>query len=91
MVEEDAQEVWLGMSELMGTVEGGVIDDNGDEKTAITLPVCIDHAMELTRVGGGGPASELHNVAAFMGGLASQEVVKLLTHQFIPMNNNLFQ
>lgn len=75
------------MSELVRTLSGGSADDNGDDGMAITLPVCVDHAIELTRVGGGGPASELHNIAAFIGGLASQEIVKLLTNQFIPMNN----
>ena len=31
--------------------------------------------------------SELHSVAAVMGGVASQEVLKLLTHQFVPLNH----
>lgn len=30
---------------------------------------------------------EPHNVAAFMGGVASQEVVKLITRQYVPLNN----
>ena len=32
-------------------------------------------------------ASELHSVASFMGGTAAQEVIKLLTSQFVPINN----
>jgi len=32
-------------------------------------------------------ASELHSVAAYMGGVAAQEVIKVITHQFIPINN----
>jgi len=32
-------------------------------------------------------AAELHNIAAFMGGVGSQEVIKLITHQFVPVNN----
>jgi amyloid beta precursor protein binding protein 1 len=32
-------------------------------------------------------ASELHSVAAFMGGAAAQEVIKMIVCQFIPVNN----
>ena len=32
---------------------------------------------------------ELHNMAAILGGMASQEIIKLITHQYIPMNNTL--
>jgi len=40
---------------------------------------------EMCRFG----ASELHNIAAFMGGVVSQEVIKILTHQWVPINNTL--
>jgi NEDD8-activating enzyme E1 regulatory subunit len=30
---------------------------------------------------------ELHNIAALMGGVASQEAVKIITHQFLPLNH----
>ncbi|KAJ1991334.1 hypothetical protein H4R33_001397 [Dimargaris cristalligena] len=30
---------------------------------------------------------ELHNIAAILGGMAAQEIVKLITHQYIPLNN----
>lgn len=43
----------------------------------------IDHATEVTRYG----ACELHNVAALIGGVASQEAVKIITHQYMPLNN----
>lgn len=32
-------------------------------------------------------AAELHAVASLMGGIAAQEAVKLLTHQYVPLNN----
>ena len=32
-------------------------------------------------------AAELHSVAAYMGGVAAQEVIKVLTQQFVPVNN----
>ncbi|KAI0565934.1 NEDD8-activating enzyme E1 regulatory subunit APP-BP1 [Gracilaria domingensis] len=33
--------------------------------------------------------AELHNVAAFMGGIAAQEITKIITQQFIPLDNAL--
>uniref|UniRef100_A0A5S6Q0R0 NEDD8-activating enzyme E1 regulatory subunit n=1 Tax=Trichuris muris TaxID=70415 RepID=A0A5S6Q0R0_TRIMR len=44
---------------------------------------CADLLQELCRFG----AAELHCVAAIVGGLAAQEVVKLITGQFTPINN----
>lgn len=52
------------------------------------LSSCVisdDYVTEFCRYGGG----EIHSVAAFLGGVASQEVIKLITHQFIPFNNTL--
>ncbi|KAL4455130.1 hypothetical protein ABPG74_006512 [Tetrahymena malaccensis] len=31
--------------------------------------------------------SRLHNIAAIIGGVASQEAIKLITNQFVPLNN----
>ncbi|TMW59730.1 hypothetical protein Poli38472_004799 [Pythium oligandrum] len=42
-----------------------------------------DHALEMVR----SCEVELHNIAALMGGVASQEAVKLITHQFLPLNH----
>lgn len=42
-----------------------------------------EHIAEFCRYGG----SELHSVAAFVGGIASQEVIKIITQQFVPLNN----
>lgn len=44
-----------------------------------------DLINEMCRFG----ASELHAVAAFIGGIASQEVIKLITKQFVPMPGTL--
>jgi len=38
---------------------------------------------EITRYG----ASEIHTTAAFIGGVAAQEVIKILTKQYVPLNN----
>eukprot|EP00007_Cunea_sp_BSH-02190019_P005679 CAMPEP_0174235246 /NCGR_PEP_ID=MMETSP0417-20130205/4762_1 /TAXON_ID=242541 /ORGANISM="Mayorella sp, Strain BSH-02190019" /LENGTH=583 /DNA_ID=CAMNT_0015313731 /DNA_START=15 /DNA_END=1766 /DNA_ORIENTATION=+ len=56
--------------------------------TDMNLPthlVSEDLIHEMCRYGG----AELHSVAAFVGGLGSQEVVKLLTHQYTPINSVL--
>ncbi|KAL1560826.1 NEDD8-activating enzyme E1 regulatory subunit axr1 [Salvia divinorum] len=45
-----------------------------------TLPE--DLINEICRYG----AAELHAVASFVGGIASQEVIKLITRQFVPMS-----
>lgn len=39
--------------------------------------------QEMCRYG----AAELHSVAAFLGGCAAQEVIKVITKQFVPVNN----
>lgn len=42
-----------------------------------------DYIHEMCRYG----ACELHSVAAFVGGCAAQEVIKLVTSQYVPFNN----
>ena len=34
-------------------------------------------------------SSELHTISAFLGGCAAHEAIKLLTNQFVPINNTL--
>ena len=41
--------------------------------------VCI----EMVRAGGG----ELHNIASLTGGLIAQEVIKVITRQYVPVDN----
>ncbi len=50
-----------------------------------TCSVSDDYIVEFCRYGG----KEIHSIAAFIGGIASQEVIKLITHQFQPVNNTL--
>ncbi|CAI9301795.1 unnamed protein product [Lactuca saligna] len=45
-------------------------------------PLPEDLINEMCRYG----AAELHAVAAYIGGVASQEVIKLITRQFVPMS-----
>ena len=50
-----------------------------------TCSIQDDHITEFCRYGAG----EIHSVAAFIGGVAAQEVIKIITHQFVPLNNTL--
>ena len=52
---------------------------DGDDGVRITDA----HVAEMVRFGG----AELHNVAALLGGMVSQEAIKLITRQYIPLNN----
>lgn len=45
--------------------------------------VIDDHIVETVRYGG----CEMHNIAAFMGGVVSLEIIKLVTGQWIPLSN----
>ncbi|XP_022776644.1 NEDD8-activating enzyme E1 regulatory subunit AXR1-like isoform X2 [Durio zibethinus] len=75
-----------------GQFDGGMDEDISRLKsTAISLlndlgcnglTLTEDLINEMCRFG----AAELHAVAAFVGGIASQEVIKLLTKQFVPMS-----
>lgn len=55
-----------------------VLNDLGCNGSTLTE----DLISEMCRYG----AAELHAVSAFIGGIASQEIIKLLTKQFIPMS-----
>lgn len=40
-------------------------------------------AQELARAAGG----ELHNISAVTGGMVAQEVIKIITNQYVPIDN----
>lgn len=44
-----------------------------------------DYLKEIARFGN----SQIHTTGALMGGLTSQEIIKLITHQWTPMNNTV--
>jgi len=50
-----------------------------------TAAVSENAVHEMCRFG----AAELHNIAALLGGVVAQEVIKVLTHQWVPLNNTL--
>lgn len=50
--------------------------------------VCVEAPKELeetVRAGG----CQLPAIGAFMGGVASQEIIKIITHQYVPMTNSI--
>ncbi|KAL0884473.1 hypothetical protein Bca101_008454 [Brassica carinata] len=64
-----------------GQFDGGMDEDISRLKTTASSLLTDLGLSEMCRFG----ASELHVVAAFLGGIASQEVIKLVTKQFVPM------
>ncbi|KAK4363147.1 hypothetical protein RND71_018388 [Anisodus tanguticus] len=60
------------------TTAVGLLNDLGCNISSLSE----DLINEMCRYG----ASKLHAVASFVGGVASQEVIKLITRQFIPMS-----
>ena len=61
-------------------VDTSEMEDGNDSFTDCILP---SHAREICRYGG----EETHVLGAILGGIASQEAVKLLTHQYVCINN----
>jgi NEDD8-activating enzyme E1 regulatory subunit len=50
---------------------------------ASSNPRIVQVAEEVARANGG----ELHNISALTGGMVSQEVIKIITKQYIPIDN----
>lgn len=65
--------------DVLGSLASSIVHELGLDG----VPVTAKHVAEMTRFGGVEP----HTTAAYIGGIASQEAIKLLTHQFRPMNN----
>lgn len=73
------------------------INDRSDLRNTAISMLCNDHEVksfpegldkvldEFCRANG----HELHNISAAMGGIAAQEVIKILTKQYVPMDNCL--
>lgn len=57
------------------------LQDNDTVKS--TLLKCQDYATEMVRYGN----AEIHTIASVVGGVASQEAVKIITSQYVPFNN----
>ncbi|KAK7204028.1 hypothetical protein BZA70DRAFT_198576 [Myxozyma melibiosi] len=71
-VDEDEKVLKEIALEIVGSLGGTEVN----ERTASVL-------KEFVRYGGG----ELHNISSLLGGIAAQEIVKLITRQYVPMTN----
>ena len=88
---EDAkQELEATVSEEIAKPEGptSTKEEQDSAKPRPTGPVlqrANDVAKELVRAGG----AELHNVSALTGGMVAQEVIKVVTKQYVPADNTV--
>ncbi|KAI9138832.1 NEDD8-activating enzyme E1 regulatory subunit [Paraphysoderma sedebokerense] len=74
-IDTDTPLLKRSVNEVLKTMD---IPPNAD-----TASVLDEWVQEFARAG----TSELHNIAAFFGGVGSQEVIKLITQQYIPASN----
>ena len=66
----------LSEEEILGRVAKVVPRAEKNERVALA-------AREVARAAGG----ELHNVSALTGGMVAQEVIKVITKQYVPIDN----
>lgn len=88
-----AQAFYAGRSRWPGQCDSEVESDISMLKQCVTevtkelnlstTPMLDDLVSEFCRWGG----SEMHNISSVMGGIASQEAIKAVTHQYIPLDN----
>ena len=53
------------------------------ELKLVDVTIGDEHITEMCRYGG----AEFHSVSAYLGGVAAQEVIKLITYQYVPFSN----
>lgn len=58
-----------------------IMDIWGKEGDVEIMKEIDDITWEMTRFG----AADLHAVGAFLGGVAAQEAIKMITNQFVPL------
>jgi amyloid beta precursor protein binding protein 1 len=76
----------LDAGELRSCVLHILQNDTNASAASSTVSAIPDELIsEMCRYGG----SQLHNIAAIIGGIAAQEVIKLLTRQKAPLKNTL--
>ena len=64
------------VSDIIGTIKNVFPE-------AASTPRIVEAAEEVARANGG----ELHNISALTGGMVAQEVIKIITKQYIPVDN----
>lgn len=63
-------------SEILGTI-GNISPSAAENERVVTI------SKEVARAEGG----ELHNTSALTGGMVAQEIIKIITKQYIPVDN----
>ena len=58
-------------------------DVTTDEELQLAEKRTDQYVQELVRAGG----SELHNISALTGGMVAQEIIKIITKQYVPVDN----
>ncbi|GLA62973.1 hypothetical protein AtubIFM54640_004110 [Aspergillus tubingensis] len=77
----DDEKVWdSAIDRILGALqpEGASTIEDGDARERI-----LQAAQELRRTQGG----ELHNISSLTGGLVAQEALKVITRQYVPLDN----
>lgn len=54
-----------------------------DLNSLASHPLLSDHLAEIARCAGG----ELHNISSLTGGMVAQEAIKVITRQYVPVDN----
>ena len=67
------------MDDLINEAGTRIEDPEYTEAKDKISAICV----EMVRAGGG----ELHNIASLTGGMVAQEVIKVITKQYIPVDN----
>jgi amyloid beta precursor protein binding protein 1 len=80
-LEADANEVYGCMVRIAGSV--GLNESDFIRETLLDRAKGMDLAREVVRY----DEAEIHNIAAVVGGVASQEAVKLITGQYLPLDD----
>jgi amyloid beta precursor protein binding protein 1 len=71
-----SQDPQAGADEIVAAINSMVPQGADYDRVSVT-------AQEVARAGGG----ELHNISAFTGGLVAQETIKIITKQYVPVDN----
>jgi amyloid beta precursor protein binding protein 1 len=75
-VDADANPALLSADAILARIAQQVPGAEANERV-------VQAAQEVARAAGG----ELHNVAALTGGMVAQELIKIVTKQYIPIDN----
>lgn len=68
----------MSESDILSSISTIVPNAGDDERLQLA-------AQEVARAKGG----ELHNISALTGGMVSQEIIKIITKQYVPIDNTV--